>query len=95
MKIWRIYRLPGSRQFWHIDAGADTPVINVTAFRSAVDTKSVDIGEGHPRAWIEIERSAHIELHVINGTAIFEYAGVVAAVREVLDMNPLPPKESE
>jgi hypothetical protein len=67
---WRIYRLPGSRTIWHIDRGADTPVINVHGFQCIVDSRSVDIGGNNsPRAWIEIQGNA--DLHVIDGTAIF------------------------
>lgn len=56
---WRIYRLPGSRRLWHIDAGPGTVVINVYAWQSQLPVYSVDIGNGMPRAWVEI-RGAHL-----------------------------------
>lgn len=46
-----------------------------------VKVKSVDIGCGHPRAWLEIS-AENAELHIIDGRAIWSYA----------EMNlPLPP----
>lgn len=69
--FWRIYRLPGSRENWHVDAGPDTQVFNVRKWRCA-DSESVDIGGSNvPRAWIEISGQ---ELHIVNGVAIFSMA---------------------
>lgn len=79
---WRVYRLPGSREIWHVDAGPKTPVFNVRGYRSN-DSYSVDIGGNNvPRAWIQVDEQ---ELHIINGIAVFEIPGVMEAVREVLD----------
>jgi hypothetical protein len=80
---WRIYRLPGSRKVWHIDAGPGTPVFNVFGFECFADAQSVDIGDGVPRAWIEIPE--HTELHIVDGKAIFTYPGVNDEVRRTLD----------
>lgn len=67
---WRIYRLPGSRENWHIDAGPGTAVINVTQWRGYGFWKSVDTKCGQsPRAWIEILRA---DLHIVNGLANFD-----------------------
>ena len=77
---WRIYRLPGSREVWHIDSGCGTPVFNVKAYRAA-DSYSVDRLNAHPRAWIEVKDQ---ELHIVNGIAYFDYPGIIETVREVL-----------
>lgn len=66
---WRIYRLPGSREIWHIDSGQNTQVFNVRGFKCHADTDSVDIGGNNvPRAWIEVFAD---DLHIINGVAEF------------------------
>jgi len=66
---WRIYRLPGSRQAWHVDNGPDTQIVNVIGFEfSGIAVKSVDIGCGYPRAWIEVPFDG-TELHIIDGVA--------------------------
>src|SRR5258706_11435561 len=31
---WRIYRLPGSREIWHIDSGPGTQVFNVRGYQA-------------------------------------------------------------
>jgi hypothetical protein len=70
MKPWRIYRLPGSREVWHLDQGPHTPIINVRGFESLAHTRAVDIGgDNIPRAWIEINGDEL--LHVIDGIAVF------------------------
>jgi hypothetical protein len=80
--IWRVYRLPGSRKIWHIDNGPDTQILNVLGVQFDDQTKSVDIGCGVPRAWLQLE---HSELHVINGVAIFSYP--LAEVLEKLKLE--------
>jgi hypothetical protein len=76
MTKWRIYRLPGSREVWHIDSGPDTQIFNVKTWQCAADSKSVDIGGMNvPRAWIEI----YGELHLVDGIALFS-GGVLDAV---------------
>lgn len=87
---WRVYRLPGSRNVWHIDSGPNTVVINVAGYRAA-ETHSVDIGDGWPRAWIAIDGQ---ELHLVNGIAIFELPGVAEGIRESIEIatgKPAPP----
>jgi hypothetical protein len=75
---WRIYRLPGSREIWHIDAGPDTQVYNVRSYSCAADSESVDIGgDNVPRAWISV---LHAELHIVNGKALFVNADVADAI---------------
>jgi hypothetical protein len=65
---WRIYRLPGSRQIWHIDSGPGTEIVNVLGYKCAADTESVDIGgQNVPRAWIAV----YGDLHIVNGIALF------------------------
>lgn len=81
---WRIYRLPGSREVWHIDSGCRTQVFNVTAWQCHTSSHAVDVGGNHiPRAWISISGA---ELHIINGIAVFEHPGVSDAVRESIDV---------
>jgi hypothetical protein len=73
---WRIYRLPGSREVWHIDSGPDTKIFNVRGYESSVISRSVDIGGMNvPRAWIEI---GECDLHLVNGFAVFTPKIVVA-----------------
>lgn len=53
---WRVYRLPGSLQFWHIDSGPGTVVINCLGFMSDVVVRTVHgPGDMQPRFWVEIE----------------------------------------
>lgn len=71
--------MPGSRTLWHIDAGEDTQIVNVERWQSRVPTKSVDIGGMNvPRAWIEIEGEPQIDLHILNGVAVWNLAAVAA-----------------
>lgn len=58
---FRVYRLPGSQRLWHVDTGQGTTVINVAAFMSDVPVKTVDIGSGVPRAWVEIEGNFFVD----------------------------------
>lgn len=53
---WRIYRLPGSRQWWHIDSGPGTFIINCLGFMSDVPLQTIN-GPGNevPRAWVQVE----------------------------------------
>jgi hypothetical protein len=68
---WRIYRLPGSREVWHVDSGPDTPIVNVRGFQLNVPCRSVDVGgDNVPRAWIEIPYFNGMELYVIGGIAV-------------------------
>lgn len=67
---WRIYRLPGSREIWHVDSGSGTAVLNVHGYQCHAPSRSVDIGGSNvPRAWIEI--CGGTELHLIKGIAVF------------------------
>lgn len=91
MKIWRIYRLPGSRTVWHIDMGPGTQVLNVTEFICRVDIKSVDIGDGFPRAWMQIDRE-NSQMHMFNGVAVFDFdidinAKIICAMKEIREGN--------
>lgn len=66
---WRIYRLPGSREIWHVDSGPGTKIFNVRGYEAVVMTRSIDIGGNNtPRAWIQAEG----ELHIVNGIAVFD-----------------------
>jgi hypothetical protein len=80
---WRIYRLPGSRQIWHIDSGPCTQIFNVRGYRCAADSQSVDIGgDNVPRAWIEVIG----ELHIVNGMALFSFV-LDEKLKETLEMK--------
>lgn len=57
---WRIYRLPGSRDKWHVDNGDGTPVVNIHSYDCRVPSRSVDRGDGVPRAWIEIDAKTSV-----------------------------------
>lgn len=53
---WRVYRLPGSRQWWHIDTGPGTLVVNCLGFMSDVPLRTINgPGDQVPRAWVEVE----------------------------------------
>ncbi len=79
---WRIYRLPGSREIWHIDAGCGTPVFNVRRYSCNVPSRSVDIGGSNvPRAWIEIDGDA--ELHITDGVAEWRACSIAAVAAAV------------
>lgn len=96
MSVWRIYRLPGSRNFWHIDlygVNADekektmtvenSDIINVTAIEFNTDVKTVDIKCGFPRAWLQIEYEKAY-LHIVNGKAIFDDKMAVDSAAEAV-----------
>jgi len=81
---WRIYRLPGSREIWHVDSGCGTQVFNVKGYCCAADTESVDISGNHvPRAWIAVNNS---ELHIVNGKALFVEQRVADSIQEVANV---------
>jgi hypothetical protein len=84
---WRIYRLPGSRDSWHIDSGPETQVLNVRGFEIYAPCKSVDIVCGFPRAWIEIPRE-NTQLHVIGGIAVWQTVAV-ASVQDHVAVSPV------
>lgn len=74
---WRIYRLPGSREIWHIDAGENTPVFNVRNYEC--DTPSRSDGNGgtsQPRSWIAVQG----DLHIIGGIAVFSHMKVAEKI---------------
>jgi hypothetical protein len=59
MNAWRIYRLPGDRQWWQIDAIEDGKLshADVLAFELTGPSRSVDVGgTSVPRAWIETQQ---------------------------------------
>ena len=76
---WRIYRLPGSREIWHVDSGEGTQVFNVRGYAAQVPTSSID-GDAskQPRAWIE----ARGEFYIIDGIALFDRIRVAEEKRE-------------
>ena len=80
---WRLYRLPGSREIWHVDNGEGTQVYNVRGFEMNVPSRSVDIGNGNPRAWVEIEYVVS-EFYIINGIATWNKTTVMQALSEAL-----------
>lgn len=86
---WRIYRLPGSREIWHIDSGTGTQIFNVRSYVCLVPSRSVDIGGNNvPRAWIEI--CGRYELHLIDGKAVFAEISVKKDIQESLKCAATP-----
>jgi hypothetical protein len=82
LRNWRIYRLPGSREVWHLDSGPGTDIYNVRGYRCFIPSHSVDIGGTNvPRAWIQIHCGC--SLHIINGIAIFSPGGVLCKKTEL------------
>jgi hypothetical protein len=69
--IFRIYRIPGSKKFWHIDSGQGSQKFNVLGYDAMVDTTSVDSPEENPRARIQIDGDT-TDFYVINGRAFFD-----------------------
>jgi hypothetical protein len=53
---WRIYRLPGDKEWWRIDHGPGSLILWAKDWISFKPTRSVENnGELQPRAWIEVE----------------------------------------
>jgi hypothetical protein len=76
---WRLYRLPGSREVWHVDQGDGTFIVNVKGFEIYCRAFSVDIGSGNPRAWIAIP-IVESDLHIVNEIAVWSVAQCRVAV---------------
>jgi hypothetical protein len=67
--IWRIYRLPGSKEWLHIDSGQGTPIVNVTGFEVFAHSHwGQNCGVVQPRGWIEIDTDGFF---IIDGVALF------------------------
>lgn len=88
---WRIYRLPGSREVWHVDSGPGTHIVNVRGFEIYVPCRSIDVGgDNVPRAWIEIaevpamrafpNQPLNADFYIVGGIAVW-----VAAVSVLPD----------
>lgn len=60
---WRLYRLPGSREWWLIDSGKKTPILKVLAIEvQCCRTITMnDPTNGQPIAWFEIEGELHLD----------------------------------
>jgi hypothetical protein len=60
---WRVYRLPGSRHWWLIDSGKNTPVLKATSidFRSPVITVNDGTDGKQPISWLETEGQFHLD----------------------------------
>lgn len=88
--IWRIYRLPGSREHWHVDNGEGTQVFNVLGFDlKFIRAKSIDINsDKQPRAWIQISEES--ELYIVNGIAIWEYKQLLCAAADCQSVQHAP-----
>lgn len=73
---WRLYRLPGDREWWRIDHGPGSPVIKVQTWKVE---PGCGVGEGRsqnpsevPRAWIGF---LNCDLFVDGVAANFRLAG--------------------
>ncbi len=68
---WRIYRLPGSRQWWLIDHGPGSLVLACHHWTILPEILSVSSGHGPadatPREWIEVE-GADLSLTQVQGS---------------------------
>lgn len=56
MSWYRVYRLPGDREFWRIDSGDGTGfgVRVKQIFVSGAAVNTVDRPSAHPRAWLAV-----------------------------------------
>jgi hypothetical protein len=55
--MYRLYRLPGSKENWHIDTGPGTRVFNAQGFVSFGPLRTIDVGVDKgmvPHAWLEL-----------------------------------------
>lgn len=68
---WRIYRLPGSRDWWLIDQGEGTPILKVLGYECRCQSRSVNDGQSgkQPRSYIEVAGELH--LNEVEKRAIF------------------------
>lgn len=70
--MWRIYRLPGSRDWWLIDHGNETPILKVLSISlrgCSTETVNDGISGKQPRSYFLITGELHID--EANKKAIF------------------------
>lgn len=68
--IWRIYRMPGDREFWRIDHGPGSSLLWAKTILFSGPVKTVDDKSGaQPRAWLETTGTLHL---TNEGSARFE-----------------------
>jgi hypothetical protein len=79
--IWRIYRVPGSKNLWHIDNGPGTQILNVLGFEINAPCKNSRDETAFPREWIELSFK-ETELHVIGGIA--QWQAVVSVSQDAV-----------
>jgi len=62
MVQWRIYRLPGSLDWWLIDRGEGTPIFKVLSYECQCGSRSVNDGISgkQPRSWIEVPGTLYL-----------------------------------
>lgn len=58
---WRIYRLPGSKEWWLIDHGPGGVVLFCKHWESLPSTRDAENPTGHPRAWIAVSGILYLE----------------------------------
>jgi hypothetical protein len=88
---WRIYRLPGDREWWRIDNGKPCRTVFVRQFKAKIDAESIN-GPGHiiPRGWIQVNG----DLHIIDGIAVFSFPGIPLSLA-VPELMPIPEVKKE
>lgn len=58
---WRIYRLPGSKEWWLIDHGPGSLVLKSKSWMSERPMRSVSNPAANPRAWIEVHGILYLD----------------------------------
>ena len=58
---WRIYRLPGDREWWRLDHGPGSVVLFCKDWNSRPATKSVHAPSENPRAWIAVNGTLYLD----------------------------------
>jgi hypothetical protein len=58
---WRIYRLPGSKEWWLIDHGPGSLVLRCKHWRSRPGMRDAGDPAANPRAWIAVIGSLYLD----------------------------------
>lgn len=58
---WRVYRLPGSKEWWLIDHGPGSIVMQAKKIDFRVRCQSISVPDQTPRAWLEADGVLYID----------------------------------
>ncbi len=58
---WRIYRLPGSKEWWLVDHGPRSPVLYCKHWISLRGMRDAGNPAASPRAWIEVTATLYLD----------------------------------